>query len=61
VRDGKIHYFVGGGGFGGFGGGNGSNGSSSSAIASWVANNFTAQTVGGVTVYDLTPSSASTA
>ncbi len=56
----KIHYFIGGGGFaggggrGGFGGGPQSS-SSTSAIAQWVAGNFTASTVGGVTVYDLTP------
>jgi hypothetical protein len=29
--------------------------SASSEIAAWVASNFTAQTVDGVTVYDLTP------
>ncbi len=57
----EIHYFIAsggvGGGFGGQGGqgGQGSQGQgSSSAIASWVAATFTAQTVGGVTVYDLT-------
>ncbi len=52
----KIHFFIGGGGGpgGGFGGGPQSS-SSTSAIAQWVASNFTAQTVGGVTVYDLTP------
>jgi 4-amino-4-deoxy-L-arabinose transferase-like glycosyltransferase len=55
VREGKIHYFIGGGGFGGFGGGGSS--STSSAIASWVSSNFTSRTVGGVTVYDLTKSS----
>ena len=55
VAAGKIHYFIGGGGVrrdaerrvvG-----------SSSDIATWVAQNFTAQTVGGVTVYDLTATS----
>jgi hypothetical protein len=50
VASGKIHYFVGGGGFGQSMGGSGAG----SAIASWVAENFTATTVGGVTVYDLT-------
>src|SRR6185312_3542355 len=41
VADGKIHYFIGGGGFGGRGGG--SSGSNySSQIAEWVAANFTA-------------------
>ncbi|NUT06354.1 MAG: glycosyltransferase family 39 protein [Hamadaea sp.] len=51
VEQKKVHYFLGGSGFGGM-----SNGGSTSAqqIASWVAQNFTAQTVGGVTVYDLT-------
>ena len=44
----EIHYYVGRG-SSSFGGGAGS-----SAIASWVAAHFTAKTVGGVTVYDLT-------
>jgi hypothetical protein len=57
VQEGKIHYFIGGGGFGGFGRGGQNGGSStSSQIAQWVAENFTAQTVGGVTVYDLSSS-----
>jgi hypothetical protein len=43
----EVHYFLGSGGRG-LGGGD-----ASSAIASWVAANFTATTVGGVTVYDL--------
>ena len=38
------------GGFGGPGGGS----ASSSAITSWVEQTFTATTIGGVTVYDLT-------
>jgi len=64
VAQGRIHYFIGGssggGGFGGggFGGGAapGSSGGSRSAseISAWVQSSFTAQTVGGVTVYDLT-------
>ncbi len=53
VAQGKIHYFIGGGG-GGFGGGR--NGTSNE-IATWVAQNFQAQTVGNTTVYDLTTSS----
>jgi 4-amino-4-deoxy-L-arabinose transferase-like glycosyltransferase len=63
VRDGDVHWFIsgsrfgggrfGGGGFGGGGGGS----STSSAISSWVSANFTSETVGGVTVYDLTSSS----
>jgi hypothetical protein len=44
----EIHYYVGEG-SNSFGGGSGS-----SKIASWVAAHFTAQTVGGVTVYNLT-------
>ena len=52
VADGKIHYFIEGG--GGFGGGTGGS-SESSEIASWVAENFDATTVDGTTVYDLTP------
>ena len=54
-----VHYFISGGGsgVGGMGGGGmGSNGGSSatSDISTWVAANFTAQTIGGVTIYDLT-------
>jgi 4-amino-4-deoxy-L-arabinose transferase-like glycosyltransferase len=52
VNEGKIHYFIGGG--GGLGGGPGGNASTSSAITTWVSSHFTATTVGGVTVYDLT-------
>ena len=48
VAEGEIHYYVGRG-SSSFGGG-----TDSSAIASWVAAHFTAKTVGGVTVYDLT-------
>jgi 4-amino-4-deoxy-L-arabinose transferase-like glycosyltransferase len=58
VAAGKIHYFIGSGG-GGFGGAARGGSSSSSAIASWVAANYTATTIGGTTVYDLTSSSAS--
>ena len=51
VAEGRIHYYIGGGGMGG----NQLGGSSaSSEIASWVASNFEAQTVDGVTIYDLT-------
>jgi hypothetical protein len=55
VADGDIHYFIGGGGFGGGGFGS-SSASTSSAIAAWVRSHFSATTVGGVTVYDLTAS-----
>ena len=51
VSQGKVHYFIAG---GGFGPGGGSGSSTSSEITSWVEDHFTATTVGGVTVYDLT-------
>ncbi|MDX6359665.1 MAG: hypothetical protein QOH37_2719, partial [Nocardioidaceae bacterium] len=56
VAAGRIHYFIGSGSAGGFGGGGGLNatGTTSSQIAAWVASTFTAKTVDGVTVYDLT-------
>ncbi|WP_250001493.1 glycosyltransferase family 39 protein [Actinoplanes sp. M2I2] len=58
VAEGKIHYFIGG---GGFGGGRSMGGSSaSSEIASWVTENFTARTVGTTTVYDLTQPTGTT-
>jgi 4-amino-4-deoxy-L-arabinose transferase-like glycosyltransferase len=47
VAGGKIHYFLAGTGRGGAS-------STGSAIAAWVAHTFISQTVGGVTVYDLT-------
>lgn len=50
VADGRIHWFVGGGGFGGMQMGGSS---ASSEISSWVQENFTATTVGGTTMYDL--------
>ncbi|MGW6467422.1 glycosyltransferase family 39 protein [Streptomyces rubiginosohelvolus] len=53
VADGKIHYFVSGGGMGGGPGGMGSSGTSSQ-ISSWVTENFTEVTVGSATFYDLT-------
>ncbi|NUK64796.1 glycosyl transferase, partial [Streptomyces lunaelactis] len=49
VADGKVHYFIGSGGNGGGPGGGGS-----SAITTWVEENFTAVTVGGTTLHDLT-------
>ena len=61
VAEGKIHYFIasGGGGFGGgFGGGAGGSGDASQ-ITSWVEAHFTAKTLGGVTVYDLTTGASS--
>lgn len=53
VANGQIHYFIAGGGFGGFGGGQSGGSSASSEIAAWVEANFTAQSVDGVTLYDL--------
>ncbi len=52
VAAGKVHYFISGG--TGTGPGGVGSSSSSSAISSWVEANFTAKTVAGVTVYDLT-------
>ena len=51
VKQGLIHYYISGGGMGGsqMGGSD-----TASEIASWVAENFEAQTVDGVTIYDLT-------
>ncbi len=54
VADGKIHYYIGGG--SGFGGGSGGT-TPASQIESWVTSHFTARTVDGVTVYDLTAGS----
>jgi hypothetical protein len=51
VRAGKIHYFISSGTGGGFGAGRSGG---SSAITQWVAAHYTAKTVGGSTVYDLT-------
>jgi hypothetical protein len=48
VADGQIHWFIA---SGGVGGGAGSN--TSSSIAQWIEDNFTATTVDGVTLYDL--------
>ncbi|MFC3963356.1 glycosyltransferase family 39 protein [Nocardia jiangsuensis] len=50
VRDGRIHYFIG----GSRGGPGGSSTSAGSEIAAWVEQNFTATEVDGVTLYDLT-------
>jgi hypothetical protein len=48
VARGRIHYFL------GSGVGPGSGSGTSAQIAQWVAQHFTATTVDGVTVYDLT-------
>jgi len=52
VAEGKIHYFIAGGRGGGPGGAGGSS-DDASQITSWVESHYTAETVGGVTVYDL--------
>ncbi len=49
VAEKKIHYFI----SGGSGPGNGSTGTSAGQITTWVESHFTAQTLNGVTVYDL--------
>ena len=49
VADGEISYFYG----GGRGGGPGGDSGSGAEITAWVEANFTAKTVGGTTVYDL--------
>ncbi|CAL9477564.1 hypothetical protein SUDANB58_02989 [Streptomyces sp. enrichment culture] len=51
VADGRIHYFIAG---GGMGGGPGGGSGSSARIASWVAAGFEKVTVGSATFYDLT-------
>ncbi len=58
VREGRIHYFIGGGFIGGGGFGGGGTTSTSTQISSWVSANFSSRTVGGVTVYDLTTGAA---
>ncbi|WP_250279818.1 glycosyl transferase, partial [Frankia sp. Cppng1_Ct_nod] len=60
VANHNIHYYIAGGGFGGAGGAGGETtrgggfGRGNSEITSWVEATFTARTVGGQTVYDLT-------
>jgi 4-amino-4-deoxy-L-arabinose transferase-like glycosyltransferase len=50
VQEGKIHYFLAGGGFGGQNGGS----NAAAQISAWVQQNFSAVTIGGTTFYDLT-------
>jgi 4-amino-4-deoxy-L-arabinose transferase-like glycosyltransferase len=58
VQQGKIHYFIAGG-RGGGGGGSTATADAASQITSWVESHFTAQTVSGQTIYNLTqPTSA---
>jgi 4-amino-4-deoxy-L-arabinose transferase-like glycosyltransferase len=57
VSEGDVHYFISsGGGFGGggFGAGGGTTTTTASQITSWVESHYTATTVDGVTLYDLT-------
>ena len=54
VAAGRIHYFISGSGFGRSSGGS----SAASEISTWVTSTFTAQTVDGATVYDLTQPTA---
>lgn len=61
VAAGEVRYFIAGGGAGGDGGMGGRGGeegttSAASQISAWVEAHFTASTVGGTTVYDLTAS-----
>jgi hypothetical protein len=56
VAQGKVHWFVAGGMGGGPGGGSGT----SSQISAWVAANYTATTVGGTSMYDLTAPTGTT-
>jgi 4-amino-4-deoxy-L-arabinose transferase-like glycosyltransferase len=60
VAEGRIHYFIGGGGFGGGARGPGgtaagSVSSTSSQITAWVESHFSSVSIGGATLYDLTP------
>jgi hypothetical protein len=52
VKVGDIHYYIAS--SGGMGGGPGGRGGSSSSITQWVKAHYTAKTIGGQTVYDLT-------
>ncbi len=54
VAKGDIHYFIASGTGGAGGPGGGRSGNSDSAITTWVEAHFTAKTIGGQTVYDLT-------
>ena len=54
VAAGDVHYFIGSGDAGGMGGGQGGSDSVGAQITAWVTAHYTATTVGGTTVYDLT-------
>ncbi len=60
VAAGQIHWFIGSGGAD-VGPGGGRSSGSAQEIAAWVQDNFSVQTVGGITMYDLTTGSAATA
>jgi hypothetical protein len=51
VAHGDIHYYI-------AGSSGGGPGNANSSIATWVKAHFTAETIGGATVYDLTSSSS---
>jgi 4-amino-4-deoxy-L-arabinose transferase-like glycosyltransferase len=53
VGQGKIHYFIAGGGAGPGGSSNATGSSPASQITSWVESHFTPTSVGGVSVFDL--------
>jgi 4-amino-4-deoxy-L-arabinose transferase-like glycosyltransferase len=57
VSEGKIHYFIAGGGAGGFG--QGGRNDDASLITTWVEDHFTARTVDGTTLYDLSSGATS--
>jgi 4-amino-4-deoxy-L-arabinose transferase-like glycosyltransferase len=60
VARGDIHYFIAGGAAGPGGGGAGQSSSSDATqITQWVESHFTARTIGGTTVYDLTSPNSS--
>ncbi|HKG49445.1 MAG TPA: hypothetical protein VKB14_03335 [Actinomycetales bacterium] len=59
VTQGRIHYFIAGGGMGGRGAPSGGSDGTSAQISSWVAGTFTAQTIDGVTVYDVSSGAGS--
>jgi hypothetical protein len=52
VKAGDIHYYIASGGAGG-GPNGGTSSSTTDEISSWVASHYSAETIGGVTVYDL--------
>ena len=53
IAEGRIHHFISSAGRGGFGAQMGGS-QAASAITAWVSESFTATTIDGVTVYDLT-------